>query len=78
MYKLLKRKGTRIGLHADPFKDRHSKRDNLPCWNGTVVGIDLSLNSTQEFSLLLKLLNQTLSEAIRERKKSHYKKPQFI
>lgn len=78
MYKLLKRKGKRLVLHADPFKDRHSKRDDLPAWQGTVVGIDLSLDSTQEFSLILKLLNQTFNNAIRERKKSHYKKPQFI
>ncbi|MDP4007767.1 MAG: ATP-binding protein [Candidatus Peregrinibacteria bacterium] len=78
MYKLLKRKGKRIALHADPFNDRHSKRNDLPCWQGTAVGIDLSLDTTQEFSLLLKLINQTYNEAIRERKKAKYKKPQFI
>lgn len=78
MYKLLKRKGKKIALHADPFKDRHSKKDDLPSWEGTVVGIDLSLDTTQEFSLLLKLLNETLNEAIKERKKARHKKPQFI
>lgn len=78
MYKLLKRKGKKIILHADPFKDNHSKKDNLPNWEGTIVGIDLSLDTTQEFSLLLKLLNETLKEAIKERKKARYKKPQFI
>lgn len=77
MYKLLKRKGKKIILHADPFKDNHSKKDDLPNWEGTVVGIDLSLDTTQEFSLLLKLLNETLKEAIKERKKARYKKPQF-
>lgn len=78
MYKLLKRTGKKIKLHADPLKDRHSKRNDLPGWQGTVVGIDLSLDTTQEFSLLLQLLNQTLKEAIKERKKARYKKPQFI
>ncbi|NIA02288.1 MAG: hypothetical protein GWP15_02810 [Nitrospirae bacterium] len=78
MYKLLKRTGKKIQLHADPLKDRHSKRNDLPGWHGTVVGIDLSLDTTQEFSLLLQLLNQTLKEAIKERKKARYKKPQFI
>lgn len=78
MYKLLKRKGKKIKLQADPFKDRHSKKDNLPYWEGTVVGIDLSLDTTQEFSLLLKLLNETLNEAIKERKQARYKKPHFI
>lgn len=78
MYKLLKRKSKKIKLHADPFRNRHSKKDDLPSWEGTVVGIDLSLDTTQEFSLLLKLLNETLNEAIKERKKARYKKPQFI
>lgn len=78
MYKLLKRKGKKIKLHADPSKDRHSQKNNLPAWEGTVVGIDLSLDATQEFSLLLKLFNETLTKAIRERKKARYKKPQFI
>ncbi|MFA5788484.1 MAG: ATP-binding protein [Candidatus Gracilibacteria bacterium] len=78
IYKLLKRTGKKIKLHADPFKDRHSKRNDLPKWTGTVVGIDLSLDTTQEFSLLLQLLNKTLKEAIKERKKTRYKKPQFI
>lgn len=78
MYKLLKRKGKKIALHADPFDDEHSKKTALPSWEGTAVGIDLSLDATQEFSLLLKLLNETLSKAMRERKKSRYKKPHFI
>ncbi len=78
MYKLLKRTGKKIVLHADPFDDRHSKRDDLPAWQGTVVGIDLSLTKTQEFSFLLQLLNKTLREAIKERKKARYKKPKFI
>jgi len=77
MYKLLKR-GKRIILHAEPFDDRHSKRNDLPKLDGTVVGIDLSLDTTQEFTLLLKLLNETLREAIKERKKARYRKPQFI
>lgn len=78
MYKLLKRTGKKIKLSANPFSDRHSTKNNLPNWEGTVVGIDLSFDTTQEFSLLLKLLNQTFSEAIKERKKARYKKPQFI
>lgn len=78
MYKLLKRRGKKITLHADPFKDRYAKRDNLPSWKGTVVAIDLTLDTTQEFSLLLKLINKTYNEAISERKKAKYKKPRFI
>lgn len=77
MYKLLKRTGKRTSLQADPFNDRHSKREDLPPWQGTVVGIDMSLDTTQEFSLLLKLINETYNEAIKERRKAKYIKPQF-
>lgn len=78
MYKLLKRKSEKIKLHANPFKDRHSKRDDIPIWQGTVVGIDISLDTTEQFSTLLDLINQTYREALRERKKERYKKPHFI
>ena len=78
MYKLLKQTGKKIKLHANPFEDRHSKRTDLPLWSGTVVGIDMILDTTQEFSFLLKLINETYNEAIRARKKAKYKKSQFI
>lgn len=77
-YKLLKRATKKVRLHADPFADRHSKKGDLPFWKGTVVGIDISLDATQEFSSLLQLINQTYTTAVRDRKKARYKKPQFI
>lgn len=79
MYKLLKRKeGARVKLHADPFKDKHSKNDSLPYWHGTAVGIDMNLDQTEEFSTLLDLIWATYKEAIKERKKAKYKKVKFI
>lgn len=80
MYKLLKSKQDEkhVGLYADPFKDRHSKAENFPFWTGTVVGIDLSLNATKEFSVLLDLLRETYAKTIRERKKAKYRRPRFI
>ncbi len=77
MYKLLKEQRKKIALYADPFQDKHSKREDLPFWQGTAVGIDLSLDTTQEFSLLLRLINETYNEAVRERKKSKHRKPLF-
>lgn len=77
MYKLLKDQRKKTVLHADPFDDKHSKRDDLPFWQGTAIGIDLSLDTTQEFSFLLQLINTTYNEAVRERKKLKYRKPQF-
>ncbi len=78
MYKLLKNQGKKIELHADPLEDKHSVKKDLPYWHGTAVGIDISLDETQEFSVLLDLIKQTYSEAVKERKKARYKKPRFI
>jgi hypothetical protein len=50
----------------------------MPFWPGTVVGIDLTLNQTEEFSLLLDAIRKTYSAAIKERKKKRYKKARFI
>ncbi len=79
-YKLLKKPAAskRLSLNADPFKDRHSEEDNMPLWRGTVVGIDMTLDQTEEFSLLLDAIKQTYSAAVRERKKARYKKARFI
>jgi anti-sigma regulatory factor (Ser/Thr protein kinase) len=78
MYKLLKRTGTMIKLSADPFKDRHSIGDDFPCWQGTVVGVDLSLSQTHDFTMLLDMIREAYSKSIRDRKKEKYKKPKFI
>ncbi|MFH1276361.1 MAG: ATP-binding protein [Candidatus Woesearchaeota archaeon] len=76
MYKLLKSK--KMVLFADPFKDRHSKKENLPYWQGTVVGIDISLEANEEFSLLLDLIRDIYLKTIKERKKEMHKKARFI
>ena len=79
LYKLLKRSETkRLALHADPFLDRHSHKGALPYWNGTVVGIDIALDATSEFTVLLDLIRDTYMKAVKERKKARYKKAQFI
>lgn len=74
MYKLLRVKQDRIvRLRADPFEDKHSKGDDFPIWNGTVVGIDIQLDSTEIFSRLLDLIRDTYVKTVRERKKKKYK-----
>ncbi|MBI5871873.1 sensor histidine kinase [archaeon] len=80
MYKLLKsnKEKDHIKLYADPFKDRHSKDENLPYWAGTVVGIDISLYATKEFSILLELIRETYIKTVKERKKARYRRPKFI
>jgi anti-sigma regulatory factor (Ser/Thr protein kinase) len=78
-YKLLKKiSRAKPHLNANPEKDRHSESNALPFWQGTVVGIDLSLDQTKEFSLLLDAIRQTYSNAVKERRKERYRKPRFI
>lgn len=78
-YKLLKKIATnRLRLSADPFKDKHSKDNDLPFWQGTVVGVDITLDQTRKFSLLLNEIRKTYSSAVRERRKARYKRPRFI
>lgn len=80
MYKLLKtpRGKSQVKLHADPFKDRFSSKENLPYWSGTLVGIDISLDAKKDFSTLLDAIRETYVTTLRERKKSKYRRPNFI
>jgi len=75
-YKLLVNKGKKLKLNADPFDDRHSTLDNLPYWQGTLVGVDLSLNQTREYEVLLAAIRDTYYR-LRKTKTAH-KKARFI
>lgn len=77
LYKLHRRKGEVKYLHVDPFKDRHALKEDVPMWQGTVVGIDISLEQTKNFSDLLAVIRTSYSSAIRERKKARYRKARF-
>lgn len=78
MYKLLKSSDKeKIKLYADPFKDKHSKDEDYPYWEGTIVGIDISLDQTREFSTLLDFIWKIYVKTVRERKKSKYRRPRF-
>lgn len=80
LYKLLKTPlRDQFRLNVDPFDDHHSAREGLPYWQGTLVGIDISLRTTIEFKKLLDLLRGAYSKAVRERRKERYKRrPQFV
>lgn len=77
-YKLLHSPAKRQTLHADPFEDRHSKEEGFPPWPGTAVGVDITLDQTREFSLLLDAIRKTYSEAVRERRRARFKRPRFL
>lgn len=78
LYKLLNTPTTHVKLVADPFRDQHSKREDLPSWRGTVVGIDISLSTTEEFTTLLDLIRDVYVATVKERKKAQVKKPRFV
>ncbi len=77
-YKLLKKPTKKMRLYADPFEDKHSKDENMPYWRGTIVGIDITLDQTEEFSLLLDEIKEIYSSAVRDRKTMRHKKPVFV
>lgn len=79
LYKLLKTQyGKNIRLYGDPYRDKHSKSEDFPYWQGTAVGVDISLDSREEFSELLKLIRDTYSKTVKERRREFYKKARFI
>lgn len=79
MYKLLKvPAGKKIRLCIDPFDDRYSQMEKLPYWQGTAVGIDISLEQHQRFEELLDMIRKAYRPAISGRKKKPLKKARFI
>lgn len=80
MYKLLRTpaKNKKIILYSDPFNDKCSKKENLPYWQGTAVGIDICLDRHQAFDQLLDLIKKTYRKSRNEQKKKRFKKPRFI
>ena len=75
-YKLLKKKSERLRLNADPFEDRHSKSAQFPYWKGTIVGVDITLDQTREFSILLDAIRRAYWDL--KMKKMEHKKPRFL
>ncbi len=79
-YKLLQpaKELKRMTLYADPSRERHTEREDMPLWLGTVVGIDLSLDATSELTYLLDLIGDVYATAIAERRRARFKQPRFL
>ena len=79
LYKLLREKrGKKVILYSNPLDDKHTRDTKLPNWPGTVVGIDIRLTETEEFTALLDSIRETYVTSVRDRKKAKYKNPKFI
>lgn len=80
LFKLLKAPPNtqQIRLYGDPFDDRHSASDNMPQWQGTAVGIDITLEPKHGFSILLDHIRNTYTNTLREQIKQKRRKPRFV
>ena len=79
MYKLLKIPDKKIvKLNVDPFVDKNSRHSNFPYWNGTVVGVDISLKRHEKFDVLLKFIRDAYRLDVKKRKRGKLKKARFI
>lgn len=65
-------------LKANPFDDSHVLKTNLAQFNGTLVAVDISLDTTVEFKQMLDMIGDVYDSAIRERRSQRYRKPNFI
>jgi anti-sigma regulatory factor (Ser/Thr protein kinase) len=78
LYKLLKTSKTKkVSINAEPFEDRHSVQTDCPYWQGTSIGIDITIGNGLEFGELMDEIRNTYSKAVIERKKQRYKKARF-
>jgi anti-sigma regulatory factor (Ser/Thr protein kinase) len=80
IYKLLKTGlKQKVRLYADPLRDKHSESNNLPYWQGTAIGVDMNLDSPEEFNDLLSIVYDVFQKTIKARRKEYYqKKARFI
>lgn len=78
MFKLLKgnQKKT-VYLYVDPRNDNHRFDDDLPRWQGTVVGIDISIRPGQQFAQLLAAIRRAYFGDVNKKKKEYYKRIRF-
>ncbi len=79
VYRLLKRRPDvrSVRLNADPDKDRNSQTDRAPYFSGTLIAIDISIETINEFAALLQEIRNAYNTAIKSRKEERYK-PKFI
>jgi anti-sigma regulatory factor (Ser/Thr protein kinase) len=77
-YKLLRKQKSRNLLYADPFAEGNVICTDLPYWQGTAIGIDISVDETREFAGLLNLIRQSYQIGVKgEQKKKYYEGVKF-
>jgi anti-sigma regulatory factor (Ser/Thr protein kinase) len=66
-----------IGFNADPNDDFCSLRDNLPFYQGTLIGIDVNITDTRAFNNLINKIGSAYQLNVKQTKKDYYKRINF-
>ena len=77
LYKLRRSQKNPELLHANPFEEDHKLVTDLPKWQGTVVGIDISVDDAGQFADLLAGIREQYSIDVKKAKKKYFKKIKF-
>lgn len=77
-YKLLRKQQEPQLLYGNPFKEDHSLVTDLPYWQGTAIGIDISVDDSADFSTLLNIIRKSYSIDVKKARKAYYKKIRFL
>lgn len=67
-----------VKLFANPNLDKSKFTEGLPHWQGTAVGIDISMDLTEDFEALLEMIRRAYHLDVQQAKKIKYKKPKFL
>jgi len=78
LYKIMRKQQEPDKLYSNPFKENHSLVIDLPKWQGTAIGIDISVDNTAEFSALLDIIRKSYRIDMKAQKKAYYKKVKFV
>ena len=64
-------------LYVDPSDDKSTTHTGLPSWQGTVVGIDISIPRSQTFRELMEIVNAVYRKDLRSKRKQSFRRPKF-
>jgi hypothetical protein len=65
-------------LFANPELDKANITTGLPVWQGTAVGIDISMDIDQDFQDLLEKIRDAYHLDVKRANKEKYRKPKFL
>jgi anti-sigma regulatory factor (Ser/Thr protein kinase) len=71
-------RGKAMQFHANPLEDNCSIREDLPYFNGTLIGIDIYIQDTTAFNNLIETIGSAYRLSVKQSRKDYYKQIQFI